>query len=237
MTLLTAIQSVSSHPAVGQSTSVAAVIGTSTPAVVQMQALLQQEVNELRSRHDWSGLLTDANFTLGAPVNSVITASLPADFRRLANDTVLFHVGQRRQTVGPVSGIEWQTLTIVSKPNSTVFWRRLGDTLQFVGASQADVINYQYVSKYPIASSGGTAQASFAADTDTLRVPEELAILGTIWRWRSAKGMDYSQEKNSYDMAFERTVADDRANERRLIALSASDYADPTQLPFTITVT
>lgn len=233
MTLLTAVQAVGSHPAVsGIDGTVTTVLANSD--LKPIVALFQQEANELRSRHDWSGLQTIASFTLQVPTNSVFTASLPVDFRRFVPDTSLFHVEWRRACIGPVDSVEWQGLTLYAVPNSTTYWRRLGSNILFVGAATGDTISYEYISAYPVVSSAGTPQAGFLADTDVLRVPEELAVLGVIWRWRASKGLDYSQERASYEQELLNAIADDRGTVGTL-SLRRGRLTDETPLPFIIT--
>lgn len=233
MTILTAIQAVCLHPSVGQTSPVSAV-GSSDPLVQDLLALFQHEANELRLRHDWSGLKTPATFTLGAkgPLG-VIQATLPADFRRLVEASDLYSVDLQRSCTGPVGSGAWINLTRGIAASADVFWRRLGGTLEFFGPAPGWVIAYEYVSTYPWDSATGVAKPVPTADTDTLNMPEELAVLGVIWRFRASKGLDYTQEKATYESQILNFVSDDRGA-LTPISLSQRGCASRSQLPFTI---
>lgn len=233
MTLLTAIQAVCQHPSVGQPLP-GAVVGSSDLMMQEMQALVLQEANELRLRHDWSGLKTPAAFTLGAlGTFNVISANLPADFRRLVEDSNLFSVELRRPCLGPQPSSAWLEMTRTFGPVASVFWRRLGLTLEFLGAAPGWTIAYEYVSSYPWANAAGVAKPAPTLDTDTLRVPEELVILGVIWRLRAAKGLDYTQEMATYENQILNFVSDDNVL-LTPISLVGRNSVGLSQLPFTI---
>jgi hypothetical protein len=232
MTVLTAVQTVCLHPSVGIP-SPGAAVGSSDPTIQDILALFGHEANELRLRHDWSGLKTPATFTLGAKNGlGVISANLPADFRRLVQDSDLFSVELRRSCTGPLSSGAWINLTRGFAASAEVFWRRVGNALEFFGATAGWTVAYEYVSSYPWLA-GATPAAAIAADTDTLRVPEELAILGVIWRFRAAKGLDYSQERATYESQILNFVSDDRTD-LVPVSLSQRSAANPSQIPFTI---
>ena len=63
-----------------------------------------------------------------------------------------------------------------------------------------NTIAYEYVTKYLVEDSSSTAKENFTADDDTAILEEEILTLGLIWRFRKAKGLDYSEQFRSYQM-------------------------------------
>lgn len=79
-------------------------------------------------------------------------------------------------------------------------------------ASSGDVMAYDYYSNGWCLSASGTAQTVWTADTDTYALDEDCFILGLKWRWRRAKGLDYDEEKDTWQRACQRTLARNGAN-------------------------
>lgn len=73
--------------------------------------------------------------------------------------------------------------------------------------NSTDVIAFDYFSTSWAQSSGGTAQTSWLADTDTYVLDEECFIQGLKWRFLRAKGLDFGQEFDDYETVVGRTMA------------------------------
>ena len=56
---------------------------------------------------------------------------------------------------------------------------------------------------------GDTTQGAeaFANDSDTIVYDEAIFLMGVMWRWKKAKGLDYAEDKDQY----ERRVIDSMA--------------------------
>ncbi len=50
-------------------------------------------------------------------------------------------------------------------------------------------------------AAGDTYKSAFSADDDTSILDSRLIELGTIWRWKAAKGLDYAQNYQNYENA------------------------------------
>ena len=58
--------------------------------------------------------------------------------------------------------------------------------------------------------------AAWASDSDVPVIPDELVLLGVIWRWRRHKGMDYQDPQAEYEAALNDLASfDDRAHAMR----------------------
>jgi hypothetical protein len=75
--------------------------------------------------------------------------------------------------------------------------------------TQETLIAYDYYSKGWCQSAGGAAQSLWAADTDLYNLDEECFIQGMKWRYLRAKGLDYAEEMNTYEMDCQRVVSRD----------------------------
>ena len=54
------------------------------------------------------------------------------------------------------------------------------------------------------------AKETFSQDNDTFALPERLLTLGLIWRYRSQKGLDYSEDLATYGNALAQEQNNDK---------------------------
>lgn len=130
----------------------------------------------------------------------------------------------RWQMLGPLNAQEWQVLQSGLSPVGPRLRYRIMDGYFWInpvpGATQTDTIAYEYTSNKWCQSSAGVRQTAWTADTDTYLFPEATAILGLKWRFLRAKGLDYSEEKLTYDNAVQRQIS--RSGGSRSVPLNAS---------------
>lgn len=126
------------------------------------------------------------------------------------------------QLGGPMTPQEWQFCKS-GYPGSQVYYRFrvMANKIYFdPPPTSEDYIAFEYYSKNWCQSSGGTAQALFAADTDTPILDDQAMILGIKWRFLRSKGFDYQEEKRQYEDSIERLIA--RAGMGRDLPLSSA---------------
>src|SRR5260370_2314678 len=82
-----------------------------------------------------------------------------------------------------------------------------------------DPARFYYTSTQPVAAGAGLAgsKAAFTADADVLVLPERLLTLGLIWRWRSQKRMEYSEDMTNFEIAKSEEITKDKG--RRIISV------------------
>lgn len=120
----------------------------------------------------------------------------------------------RWQMLGPLEAQEWQVLKSGISPTGPRRRFRIMDNLWYVDPvpSATEEIVFEYFSNAWCQSSIGTAQTTWLADTDYYSLDDDVFILGLKWRWKAAKGLDYQEEKISYELLRERLQARNGAN-------------------------
>lgn len=129
----------------------------------------------------------------------------PTDVDHLTPST-FWDVGQRWQLEGPLSPQDWQALKngiIATGPRRRY---RVMDGQFFIDPVPADnnQLEYEYYSYNWAMSNIGATQSTFLADTDVYLLDDDTMILGLIWRFRRAKGLDYDQEYSTWQNAVDR---------------------------------
>jgi hypothetical protein len=208
MSLLTIVQEVCGALALVQPV---AVVTSTDRQIQQLYNLANEEGRALARRHTWQALTVEQEFTTLDQAFQV--GALPADFDRFKANT-FFNRTTRRPMTGPITSRQWQW--IQAQPvYSTVYlaWRERGN--QFLVAPNPAVGNdcyYEYISANWALSASDEPQSSFLADSDTYVLDETLTQLGLRWRFLRAKGLDYSEEFNTYEREVELKMARDGGN-------------------------
>ena len=178
------------------------VLASTDPQTLQLLRLAQNEGRSLSKRHDWQNITSEHTFS--TVTEAAQTSSIPADFSRLIPET-MFNRTLARRIWGPVDPQEWQeTQATVTTQVDPSFRIRGGSILITPTPTASQSVYYEYISTKWCQSSGGTAQTAWTADADTGKLDEYLMTLGIVWRFRAAKGLEFSTAMASY----EREVAD-----------------------------
>lgn len=174
--------------------------------VIQLRNLLNEEGVELARDPQlaWTALMREKTFLSSA--TEVQTGAIPDDFSWYLNDT-MWNRTQMVKASGPASPEQWQTMkaiAIVSLP-AVVFRFRDNDLLFYPLQPTGQTCAYEYSTKNWVNGD----KAYMDADTDTSRIDDEVIILGIIWRFLKAKGFDYAEAFQSYQLAKQNKIGRD----------------------------
>jgi hypothetical protein len=203
------------------------VVANSTdPQVRQLFRLANVEGRNLAKRHNWQVLTSEHTFTTTATAVQLTASALPTDFNWIIPET-MWNRSSRRRVYGPIDNQEWQGIKGSSVNSVDPAFRIKGNTILLTpNPTTGHSIYYEYVSKNWCQSSGGTAQAAWAADTDTGRLDEFLMTLGIVWRFRKAKKLNFADEFAVYEREVTDAIIRD-GSRPRLSTNSMSDERSP----------
>lgn len=149
--------------------------------------------------------------------NGTASYALPTDFDHFVPFTHWNRTTNRRML--PIQPDEWQMYKsgLVSAQIVDRFRLKGRDGLFYMHPTptSTETIAYEYVSKNFCESQGGTAQASWQADTDVglstaveqFEYYEDLIELGLIWRLLNRMGQPYGEEKAEYQSTLSTFIA------------------------------
>lgn len=193
----------------------AIIIGNTEPDARGLLRLVNKVGRRIMKVFPWQILRKEQTFT--SISGETQTSILPSDFDRFVPET-FWNRSQSKLITGPVSSVEWQSLkTLNTTPEYHKFIYRGGSVLTLPSLSAGDSLAFEYVSKNWCQSSGGTAQAAFAADTDTGIIDEELLTRGVIFEYLSAKGQPSGKAEVDYEEYFNALIDNDQPNAKTLL--------------------
>ena len=179
--------------------------GVAGPNVYQSATVIGKTTTTIIMSAVSSGNVTNGSYNFGQ-----IQYALPGDIRSFVNATQ-WDRNFRWPMLGPLSPVEWQVIVSGISPVGPRIRFRVQDNVMTIqplpGASQTDQIAYEYVSNAWCTSSAGVPNVAsggvcrFATDTDLYLWPEDVLRYGIKWRFRRAKGLDYSQELKTWQDA------------------------------------
>jgi len=204
MSLLTIIQDV--HARIGLNPPFS-VIGSTDLTVVQMLALANKEGNELATgmsvgvSFDWQALQVEANFTSVATESQGAIATIAPNMKYIISGTI-WDRSRRLPAYGSMDPISYQNMKAWSVTGPYPKYRIRGGILLLDPIPPAgEQYYFEYQSKnWCSNAAGNTLQARWADDTDIGILDEDLMADGILWRWKSAKGLDYAEEFRMYQM-------------------------------------
>ena len=151
--------------------------------------------------------------------------SLPNDFAYFQQLT-WWDRTYRWQLFGPLTAQEWQVLKSGLSPvGPRRFFRVMGNQF-YIHPAPSDTgstLVFEYFSNAWCQSNAAVAQNTWVADTDYYSFDDDAFILGLKWRFKAAKGLDYTQELKDYTTVCDRLIARDGGNKDLRTNVQAKD--------------
>ena len=204
-----------------------AIVGSSNDTARLLLAMANQEGQSLYRHFNWSALNTEYTFTTTA---GTADYALPSDFGRVENSTV-WDRSNYEETRGPLTPQEWQAYKSSILGNTPATWkkwriRNVSGTRVFslypTPTDSGETLVFEYISKNWCASSGGTGQDAFSADSDTFLLDDHLLEMGVLCRILKRMGFAYEDELTEYQMLLDAAVARDRGS--RVLAVGGQRH-------------
>lgn len=193
-----------------------AVVHSSDPNIRQIRKLLLRAGNAIAVRGDWSRLTHEKVHTTLAQEDQGsiydITASGSTAFRKFKYET--FWDRTDKLPICPIDPIAWQRVkaTIAAMPRYR--YRLVRGRLMLTPTPPAGhSLAFEWISKWWIQDSAGTIKERFTQDDDTFLIERELLTLGLTWRWKRAKGFDYTEEYEELEARLKETLGHDTPKE------------------------
>lgn len=176
-----------------------AAIGSTDQQIIQLLAISEEEGQEQANRYAWQALQAEATFTTLAAQVQTSLAAVTTGFDYIVNDTI-WNRSLRRPVYGPKSQQDWQQNKALQLNGPFNSFRIIADVINFYPKpAVGQLCFFEYISKNWVATSTATTSTVWTNDADTPRINDQLMIMGTIWRWKQAKGLDYAEDFAKYE--------------------------------------
>jgi hypothetical protein len=203
--------------------------------IVQLTALVTRDGRELAGRCQWTALNREATFTSvaaedqGTLVGTIVAST--AGLKYIINNT-LWDRSTKYPLNGPASGRTWQAEKAFGITGPYARYRIQGNHLYLLPAPEAGLtLSFEYQSENWVSSSDGlTFRSRFTQDEDFPLLDSSLLTMGAIWRWKKAKGLEYSQDFEDYESA----VADAMARDGTKPIISLNGDCNSNFQPFVV---
>ena len=208
MTILTIVQGIVKKLNLN---SPSAVIGNTNKEIIQLLNIANEEGDELSRRYRWQRLMTESTFSSAATESQgAMTTLAGADFGWIANDTIWNRT--RNRPMLPVDDVQWQAMKSATITGPFEYFRIRGGNLIVIPTMTASqTCAFEWISKNWCASSGGTGQEAWTADSDTGRLDEKIMAQGIMWRFKKYKGLDYAEDFAQYERLVQDAMTRDGA--------------------------
>lgn len=180
----------------------ATVYGSSDTQVTQIKALLEEVGIDANSRATWQATtFQQTHTTVALEDQGAMTTIAGAGWGYVKNMTIWDRDG-RLPVLGPLDGVQWQTLKAMVV-NGPMYQFRILDGHLLVNPVPAAGLTwaFEYGSKYWIVN-GATYKQYFSDDDDEMLLPEELLLMGLRAWWKKEKGLEYAEDMRMYETQF-----------------------------------
>lgn len=210
MTLISLVNDALSEIAIDRVTSV---VSTSDPRAPVMLAVAKAALKAVSREHNWPHLNTTTPYTFPTVVAQQ-AYDLPDDFEKIITDTT-YDTSDDYRLIGGVSPAEWQWVNVNGglMDGARFIVQGYGANRKMVltpAPTSVNTIAYFYKSSFLAADNAGVAKATFTADDDTTKVPEDLVQMEFKWRYLKQRGLDYGEEYREAKEAAERIYAESK---------------------------
>jgi len=180
-----------------------AVVTSQDPQVLQFLALANEEGQTLAEATNWQALTTEATFVTVATEIQGALATIAPGCKFIVNDTI-WNRDLRMPVFGPLVAQTWQQQKAMYLQGPWNQFRVVNDSIKFLPTPVAGQNCYfEYVTKNW--TSAGADE--FQSDSDTALLDESVMVMGLIWRFRQAKGLDFSADLEKYSRRVSDMVA------------------------------
>jgi hypothetical protein len=206
MTILSALQSTAIR-CVGEKPN--SIFSATSGIALELSDIVNEAAKDILRAHDWTMLQALQSSTGDGTTQAF---ALPADFDRWPKLVSIFTTqwpGVPYQRARDLD--EWyfnRKFVFAGVPG---WWLVQAGKLNIYPAPALGVsVEYYYIKKNIVTAVDASAKATFTADDDTFVLPERLLTLACIWRWKSQKGLEYSEHMQNYELALSQEISNDK---------------------------
>jgi len=175
-------------------------IGSPDQTAIQSLALISEVCGKIIAHRQWQSITGNISITCVAGNDQGDVSTLIPDLNYIINST-LFNQTANQYLYGSVSPQATQyAASFANGIGVTPIYAIEGGKLFIYPAGVAgQILTGKYIISAIGTDSAGAFITAFTSDTDMVIIDDELAILGLMVRFKQAKGLDFSVEKNNYD--------------------------------------
>jgi hypothetical protein len=201
------IQTVVNNAAIRiQGNAPATVFSSTTQIAVELRNLVQDVAEDIAGCHDWRDLTKIATFTGDGATE---TFAKPSDYDRMVQGSSITDPDTWLWGYYAIPTVtDWLRRRDVAwiSPGG---WILLGGEFQFYPAPVGDA-EFPYISNLIVRADNDDLKTAFTADNDSFVLSERLLTLGLIWRYRSQKGLDYSEDMATFEIELSKIQTADK---------------------------
>ena len=192
MSLLTVCQNVVDEVGLGARPAVIATSDDQLPR--QLMALANRTIRSLIRDFNWQELIEVQQIN----TNGSGIYNLPSGWQRYVSRT-FYDATNYRPVNGAITLPTWQQLVRGNVTLTTFGNFRIqgGEIYLTPDPGDTDIFNFFQTKNAVLTGIGGQAEV-YTADDDVCKIPEELITLGTKWRIKQAKGLEYAEDINEF---------------------------------------
>lgn len=198
----------------GLPTPVGGISGGNDPQLLQMMRLLEEEGDDLVTRHPWQVLTYEVGLTTVADedqgdINDICNAAVSGQSFAYFKNGTFWDRANHLPVCGPLDAAEWQQMKALVSTGPRYRWRLRGNHLLINPTPTAGQTWYFEVVSPLWIKNSVVLKNRFTADSDVVVYPNYLCEMGLRWRWKKEKGLDYAEDFRTYEAQLAKEIGAD----------------------------
>ena len=195
-------------------------VGASEPEPLQVLGLAQRELMDL-SRSNWQVL----EKTYEIELTGADSYPLPADYRKFIFDTAFSNT---HRMSFPASDSAWSYYKISGRDGGGRYMMRIvNNRLEVMSQDIGTKIRVHYFSKAAVLKDNGLMKTRFESNNDMIVLDDDLFMMGVIWRFNRAKGLEWESLKADYRRHRRNLLGTDRSSQTIVMTDAESSLPEP----------
>lgn len=196
-------------------------VGASESEPLQVLALAQRELMDL-SRSNWQVL----EKTYEIELTGADSYPLPSDYRKFIFDTAF---STTHKMNFPASDAAWSYYKISGREGGGQYMMRIvNNRLEVMNQDIGTKIRIHYFSNALVLKDNGLMKTRFESNSDMIVLDDDLLMMGVIWRFSRAKGLEWESLKADYRQHRRNLLGTDRSSQT-IVMTEAESWLPPPQ--------
>lgn len=182
--------------------------------LVELQDVVNEMAETIAKAYDWQVLKKIATATGDGTTEDFTLTTIGTGFQRMLQKATVWVASQPYMPADHITDTdEWLGIITSNLVPVQKMWTIYGDQIHIKPAlDAADTAKFYFITDRIVQPASGTNKAAFTLDTDTFLLSERVLRLGTIWQWKSNKGLPYAEDMASYEIALQQEIARDKGS-------------------------
>lgn len=177
------------------------VVGAADDQILQIWGLLNEGIQDIASRYNHQELQASKTFTHAGGTDYLAYDLSALSGWKFIIPQSLWNITGRLPVAGPLSMVQWQTLTTMLVNQALYSYILYGNGIHIFGQPTvltSVTFGFKYQSRNGVTDTVAPLDnSSYGSDTATPKINSDIILADLKWRWAREKGLPYAEDQRA----------------------------------------